>query len=144
MSAQDLGRLRDFARAHHVHYEIEPEEIADRAHHELVGVRLRLLATHERSRLEVPGCPACVELLSELGSFAAHVIAAAGIGDRAETIPAPRKLYQSSEERNADEVALTIRVRCELPEHRRPGAGGEDRCLAAVKERLAEIGVERR
>ncbi len=142
MAQPDLHGLRDFARAHHVHYEVEPEEVTDRSHRELVGVRLRLLATHERARLDAPGCPACVDLLRELSSFADRVVGEAGVAERAETIPATRKLYQSSEDRNADEVALTIRVRCEAPEQRQPGAG-QDRCLAAVTDRLAEVGATR-
>ncbi len=142
MDAQDRTALHEFARKHHVHYEVEREETGGAPQPELVGVRLRLLATHERAKLEAPGCPPCVELLGELRSFADRVVAAAGIADRAETIPAPRKVYQSAEERNADEVALTIRVRCEAPEHRRPG-GGEDRCLGELTDRLAEVGASR-
>ncbi len=143
MEASDRTGLHEFVRRHHVHYEVEPEEVSQGGQRELVGVRLRLLATHERARLDAPGCPACVDLLRELGSFADRVVGEAGIAERAETIPATRKLYQSSEDRSADEVALTIRVRCDAPEHRQPGAG-EDRCLAGVRERLRELGVERR
>jgi hypothetical protein len=142
LEASERGALHEFVRQHHVHYEVEPEEIAEGGRRELVGVRLRLLATHERGRLDAPGCPACVDLLRELGAFADRVVGDAGIAERAETIPATRKLYQSSEDRNADEVALTIRVHCDRPEHRRPGAA-EDRCIGAVRERLAEVGVAR-
>ncbi len=142
MEASDRTQLHEFVRQHHVHWEIEPEEVADGDRRELVGVRLRLLARHERARLDAPGCPACVDLLKELSSFADRVVGAAGVAERAETIPATRKLYQASEDRNADEVALTIRVRCEIPEHRRPGAG-QERCLAAVADRLAEVGATR-
>jgi hypothetical protein len=142
MDATDPAALRDFVRAHHVHYEEEPEEVAERRRREVVGVRLRLLATHERKSLGAPGCPACVELLGELRALADRVVADAGVADRAETIPATRKLYESDEDRSADEVALTVRVRCDAPEHRRPGAGG-DRCVAAVRDRLAALGVAR-
>ncbi|HEX9052246.1 MAG TPA: hypothetical protein VF841_17085 [Anaeromyxobacter sp.] len=142
MEASDRIGLHEFVRRHHVHYGVEREEVADGRRRELVAVRLRLLATHERARLDAPGCPACVELLRELGSFADRVVGAAGLAERAETLPAPRKLYQASGDRNADEVALTIRVRCDAPEHRRAGAG-EDRCVAAVRDRLAEVGVAR-
>jgi hypothetical protein len=142
MEASDRTELHAFVRQHHVHYEVEPEEVADGPRRELVGVRLRLLATHARERLDAPGCPACVDLLRELGSFAERVVGEAGVADRAETIPATRKLYQSSEDRNADEVALTIRVRCDAPEHRQPGAG-QDRCLAAVTDRLSAVGATR-
>jgi hypothetical protein len=137
--------LREFVRRHHVHYEVEPEEATGGGDggRELVGVRLRLLATHEGGTLGAPGCPACVELLGDLRAFADRVVADAGVTDRAELVPATRKLYQSAEERNADEVAVTLRVRCEVAEHRKPGAGGEERCVGAVRERLAEVGVQR-
>ena len=39
--------------------------------------------------------------------------------------------------------ALTVHVRCEVPEHRRPGAG-EDLCLRDVRKRLEALGVPRR
>src|SRR5512133_3559750 len=112
MDANDPTALHAFVREHHLHYEIEPEEVSEGPQRELVGVRLRLLATHERARLDAPGCPTCVDLLGELSSFADRVVGEAGVAERAETIPATRKLYQSAEDRNADEVALTIRVRC--------------------------------
>ncbi len=143
MDAQERSALVDFVRSHHVHYEVEREEVAEGQRRELVGLRLRLLATHEREHLGAPGCPSCVELLRELTAFADRVVGEAGLAERAETIPATRKLYQASGDRNADEVALTIRVRCEAPEDRRPGAAGEERCLAAVRDRLADVGVAR-
>ena len=143
MNSRERAELHDFVRRSHVHYELEPEETTGSPGRELVSVRIRLLATHERERLSTPGCPPCTQLLGELQAFARRVAAEAGVADRAETIPALRKLYQSSEDPNADEVALTLRIRCDAPEHRRPGAG-EDRCLGGVRERLAELGVSRR
>jgi hypothetical protein len=134
--------VREFVRRSHVHYEVEPEETTGSPRPELVGVRLRIFARHEREKLAAPGCQACVGLLEDLQALAELVAADAGVADRAETIPAIRKLYQSPDDRDADEVALTLRVRCEAPEHRRPGAG-EDRCLAGVRERLAALGVAR-
>jgi hypothetical protein len=132
--------LRDFARKCHLHYEVEREESIEGSRRELVGVRLRLLARHERGKLTVPACPACVELLRELSSFAKRVASDAGVGDRAETIPLTGKLYQSSDDKDADEVALTLRVHCDAPDQRQPGAG-EERCWGALRERLAELGV---
>jgi hypothetical protein len=105
-------------------------------------VRLRLLATHDREKLATPGCPACVELLGELRGFADRIATDAGVADRAETIPAARKLYESPGERGADEVAVTLRIRCETPEQRDP-ARGEERTLAPVRDRLSALGVGR-
>lgn len=59
MDPHDPTSLHDFVREHHVHYEVEPEEVAEGRRRELVALRLRLLATHARERLEAPGCPAC-------------------------------------------------------------------------------------
>ena len=143
MDPGEQRALHDFVRAHHVHYEVEPEEVADGRRRELVGVRLRLLAVHATEKVAAPGDPPATELLGELQAFADRVAAEAGLAGRAEAIPAARKLYQSEEERDADEVALTLRVHCEAPEHRQPGAG-EDRCLATLRDRLAELGVQRR
>lgn len=143
MDPQDRTALHDFVREHHVHYEVEPEEVSDGRRRELVGLRFRLLATHAREKLAAPGCPACAGLLDELRAFAERVAEDAGVADRAESIPAARKLYQSPEERDSDEVALTLRIHCEAPEHRRPGAD-EEPCLAALRDRFAELGVARR
>src|SRR5512138_4026534 len=89
MAPRDPGEFSDFVRRHHVHYEVEPEEATGGRDggRELVGVRLRLLATHEGGALGAPGCPACVELLGELRAFADRIVAEAGVGDRAEAIP---------------------------------------------------------
>ena len=143
MDPRERSALHEFVRQHHVHYEVEPEEVAAGRRRELVGLRLRLLATHTREKLAAPGCPACAELLGALREFAERVADDAGLSDRAESIPAARKLYQSDEERDADEVALTLRVHCDAPEHRQPGVG-EERCLATLRERFAELGVQRR
>lgn len=143
MEPRDATQLHEFVRAHHVHYEVEAEDVEEGRERALVGFRVRLLATHPREKLATPGCDACTGLLEELRSFADRVVADAGVGDRAETIPATRKLYQSAEDRDVDEVALTVRVRCDAPEHQDPAAG-EDRCLAGLRDRLAQVGVERR
>lgn len=143
MDPRNEAELQAFVRSSNVHYELEPEETIGTAHPELVGVEVRLLATHARERLAAPGCAACTQLLRDLRGMADRVAADAGVADRVETIPAPRELHQSPEDANADEVALTLRVRCDTPEHRQPGAG-EDRCLAGVRKRLAELGVAQR
>jgi hypothetical protein len=142
MDTRDRTDLHEFARAHHVHYEVEPEEVEGGQGRALAAVRLRLLATHPSERLPAPGCPACTSLLQELRAFAERVVAEAGARDRTETIPAAHKLYQSTEDRNVDEVALTVRIRCDEPADRDPSTG-EDHCLAGLRERLAAVGVER-
>jgi len=137
---QDLGQ---FAREHHVHYEVEPEEVADGERREVVGFQIRLFATHEESKLEAPACPRCVELRSELRSFAERLVAAGDVASRTEIVPATPVLYGSTEVPDADEVALTVRVHCDAADHRGEESG-EDRCLGEVRRRLEAAGVPRR
>jgi hypothetical protein len=143
MEHYDREALGQFARQHHVHYEIDPEEVGDGEERERVGLQVRLFAMHERARLGAPGCRECVELLEALRSFAERLTRGTGAAPRTELLPAPPALYQSAEEPDRDEVALTVRVRCETPEHRRPGSG-EDVCLGDLRQRLEEVGVPRR
>lgn len=138
------GPAREFVREHHVHYEVEPEEVVAPGRREVTGYRVRLFATHGEDRLEDPACPRCVALRAELQEFARTLVPPPGQGDPAELVPsvAP-KLYRSSEVPGADEVHVTLRVVCSAPDHR-VARGPEERCLAPIAARLAELGVPRR
>ena len=137
---EDLAR---FAREHHVHYEVAPEEVAEGDRREVVGFDVRLFATRGESKLPAPACPSCVELLAELRSFAERLVASGDVAGRAEIVPQTPALYESTEVPDADEVALTVRVHCAAPDHR-GGESGEDRCLGEVRRRLEAAGVPRR
>jgi hypothetical protein len=127
-----------------VHYEVQPEEVVEGEERELVGVQLRLFATHaEKPKLEAPACQSCAELLGELRSFAEELVRSGDAASRTEIVPASPKLYQSTEVPDADEVELTLRVHCDSPDHRTRGEG-EDRCLGEIRERLNAVGVPRR
>lgn len=143
METHGHGDLARFAREHHVHYEVEPEEVLEHDRRELVGFQVRLFAMHEKVKLEAPACPSCNELLGELRSFAEEVVRESDAASRTEIVPALPALYQSTEVPDADEVALTLRVHCDSPDHARPG-GGEEPCLAALRQRLDAVGVPRR
>jgi len=144
MEGPDRESLRRFAREHHVHYEVEPEEIVDAEHREVTGWRLRLFATHVEAKLEGPSCPRCVELTNELCGLAARLASDQGAGDTAEVVPrAAPKLYRSTEVPDADEVAVTVRVLCGSPEHRAAGRS-EERCLRPLTHELAGLGIPRR
>jgi hypothetical protein len=134
---------RDFVRAHHVHYEVEPEEVVAPGKREITGWRLRLFATHGEDRLEDPACPRCLELRRELQEFA-RALVPPGEGDQAELVSAAApKLYRSTEVPDADEVLVTLRVLCTSPAHR--GARTpEEGCLAPFTARLSQLGVPRR
>jgi hypothetical protein len=141
MERQDREPLERFAREHHVHYEVEPEVVVEGERREVVGVQLRLFATHGESKLEAPACPRCVDLLRDLRSFADRIVRWGDEADRIEIAPASPALYASTEVPGADEVALAVRVRCDTPEQRR---AGDDRCVAELRERLREVGVPQR
>jgi hypothetical protein len=134
-----LGR---FARERHVHYEVEPEEVVEGERREPVGYQVRLFATHSDEKLGLPSCERCVELLRDLRAFAEGVIAEGDVARRTEIVPASPALYQSPEDSDADEVALTLRLRCSSPEHREEK--GEDRCLGELRQRLDAAGAARR
>ncbi len=129
---------RAFARDHHVHYEVEPEEVTGGEASGVVGFQLRLFATHGESKLPTPSCRRCEALVGELRSFAERLASAADVADRTELVAGSPALYASQEVPGADEVAVTMRVHCD-----REGAS-EDRCLAALRRRLEEAGVPRR
>jgi hypothetical protein len=144
METQGHDALARFAREHHVHYEVQPEEVSAGGQPELVGVRVRLFATHAaKAKLEAPACPSCAELLGELRSFAEQLLRSDDSASRTEIVPALPKLYQSTEVPDADEVALTVRVHCDSPDHRTHGEG-EHRCLGELRERLNAVGVPQR
>lgn len=134
---------REFVREHHVHYEVEPEEVQAPGRREVTGWRVRLFATHGEDKLEDPTCARCVELRRELQEFA-QALVPPDAEDRAELVTgaAPR-IYRSTEVPDADEVHVTLRVLCSTPAHRTDAAKGE-RCLRPIADRLSELGVPRR
>src|SRR6266568_3066746 len=135
---QDREGLGRFGREHHVHYDVEPEVVIEGEHREVVGFDVRLFATYGESKLATPACPRCVELSNELRSFAEHLVSPGDAASWTEIVPAEPVLYQSAEEPDAEEVALTLRVRCDSSDERR--GTGEDRRLVEMKERLDAVG----
>jgi hypothetical protein len=132
---------REFARDHHVHYEVEPEEVTAGEAPGVVGFQVRLFATHGESKLPAPSCRRCAALAAELRSFAERLVSAADVASRTELVEGSPALYQSQEVAGADEVALTLRVRCDATAR---GGSSEERCLAELRRQLDEAGVPRR
>lgn len=143
MELPDREELARFVREHHVHYDVEPETAVQGERREVVGFGIRLFATHGEATLDVPACPRCVELLSGLRAFAERLVSSADAASWTEVMPEPAVLYQSSEVRDADEVALTVRVQRDPGERRAEGAS-DDRRLSALRDRLEALGVPRR
>jgi hypothetical protein len=143
MEIRGREALGGFVKEHHVHYEIEPNVVVQGDRQEVVGYEVRLFATQGESKLPTPACRECYELLADLRSFAERLV---GPGDAASwtgIVPAPRALYESSEVPGADEVALTMHVRCESPDHPQADWGGR-RCMDEIRERLGEAGIPKR
>jgi hypothetical protein len=134
---------RAFVQEHHVHYEVEPEEVDAPGRREVTGWRVRLFATQAAEKLEDPSSPRCVELWHELQEFAQAVVPP-DAEDHAEVVSGmtPR-IYQSTEVPDADEIHVTVRVTCGTPEHRAGAARGEA-CLRPIADRLKQLGVPRR
>ena len=141
MESDERGALQRFVRENHVHYDVDPEEAMPEGENEVVGFDVRLLASHDGS-LKDPTCAKCTSLLSELRGFAARVVASAGAESFTEIVPEPGMLYQSTESRDTDEVAVTLRIRRDEHEQRPEGAS-EDRRLAAMRKYLESLGVRR-
>ncbi len=140
MEIRDRAALERFAREHHVHYDVQPETAVEGQRSEVVGFDVRLLATHEASRLEAPGCPACIDLLSGLRWFAERLVEEDAGAGAVDFLPEPAALRESTELRGADEVALTVRIYRD-PGERAHAAPGEDPRLSALRQRLGAIGV---
>jgi len=142
MELKDREALERFVRANHVHYDVEREQATPaKDENEVVGFDIRLLASHEGS-LQEPGCPKCSELLARLQEFAEKLVAAGDAASWTEIVPEPDMLYQSSEFRDADEVALTLRIHRDEHEHRAEGAEQDGR-FSEIRARLEAVGATR-
>ncbi len=140
MDVREGEALTQFAREHHVHYEVEAEEAGEAQASEVVGFAVRLFATHGEQKVEPPTCPRCLELVHALEGFAERVLAAGDAAERAEIVVGVPTVYQSTEVPGANEVSVAVRVHCHAPEHR----GGEDRCIGDLRHRLDALGIPRR
>jgi hypothetical protein len=148
MEIPDRESLGRFARDRHVHYEVAPEEVQAGDAAGVTAFQVRLFATPgeaapEEAKLGRPASERSTQLLGELRSFAERLLCTGEAAHRAEIVgTAAPALYQSTEDKDADEVAVTVRFRCETPEHGK--AQGEDVCIGEIRRRLDAVGVPRR
>lgn len=131
--------LRQFARDHHVCYEVAEDPPAKKE--AARSFEVRLFATHGDEPLEAPLCPRCVEVSRALKSFASAVVASVDAGGWAEIRESSPVLYASTDPRGPDEVSLSLHV---LGGRRDERAAASDEHLHAVEEALKRLGIGRR
>jgi hypothetical protein len=143
MEIPDRESLGRFARDRHVHYEVAPEEVEAGEAAGVTGFQVRLFATAAEAKLGPPASDESAALTGELRSFAERLLCAGEAAQRAEVVAtAAPAVYQSTEDKDADEVAVTVRFRCESRAHAK--AKGEDVCIGEIRRRLDAVGVPRR
>ena len=139
----EFEQLRDSARRHHVHFEVQPELILERDVRTQVGFQVRVWTVHDKGSHAMPGCVKCQELLAELDRIVQWAIPAEDRLTRVEIERPGAALYDSSEVPGADEVALNIRLT-----HREAYASPVDpcerRCLQQIRQRLRWLGIPER
>jgi hypothetical protein len=143
MEIPDRESLGRFAHDRHVHYEVASEEVPAGEAAGVTGFQVRLFATPGEAKLGEPASEKSAELTGELRSFAERLLCTGESAHRAEILgTAAPALYQSTEDKDADEVAVTVRFRCESPDHAK--GKGEDLCIGEIRRRLDAVGVPRR
>lgn len=139
----DFERLRDSARRHHVHFEVQPELIIERDVRTQVGYQVRVWSVHDKGAHAMPGCVKCRELLAELDGIVQWAIPAEDRPTRVEIERTGAALYDSAEVPGADEVAITIRL-IHREAYATPIDECERRCLQQIRERLRWLGIPER
>lgn len=140
---EDFERLRDSARRHHVHFEVQPELISERDVLTQVGYQVRVWTVHDKGAHAMPGCGKCRELLAELDRIVQWAVPAEDRPTRIEIERPGAALYDSSEVPGSDEVALTIRL-THREAYASPIDACERRCLQQIRERLRWLGIPER
>ena len=135
--------LRDSARRHHVHFEVQPELILERDVLTQVGYQVRVWTVHDKGAHAMPGCVKCRELLAELDRIVQWAIPTEDRPTRIEIERPGAALYDSKEVPGSDEVALTIRL-VHREAYAAPIDACERRCLQQIRERLRGLGIPER
>jgi hypothetical protein len=140
---QETSELVEIARAHHVHFDVEPEVLVRPKERVKVGFDVRLWAVHVRGARALPGCAKCRELAADLLRIAEWATPAGERETRIEIEPFHAALYESTVVPGADEVELTIRL-IHRDGYDQPIDAGEERCLKEMRRRLRALGIAER
>lgn len=140
---QETSELVDIARAHHVHFDVEPEVVVRPRERVKVGFEVRLWAVHARGARALPGCAKCRELAADLLRIAEWAAPTGELTTRIEIEPFHAALYESTVVPGADEVAIAIRL-IHRDGYDRPIDACEERCLKEIRRRLRTLGIAER
>lgn len=136
-----VERLRSLVETHSVCYEARPEERFVDGKIVKVGFELQLYGTHDDGETRLtPGCERCVQTFEDLREIAEWIMPQEERPSQYEIEPYHSALHLSPTRKLRGEVVLTITI-----VHRRgflqPIDECEQRCLAEMKRKLAELGV---
>ncbi|MHB8420450.1 MAG: hypothetical protein ACYDCL_20445 [Myxococcales bacterium] len=134
------GQLRTLARRHAVRYEVLRELQPIGGALTPVGFDLRLWGLHEHPQGTMPGCPECVKVYAALKEIATWTLPEERRPSWYQIQPFDATLRVSPENRQRDEVLLEVQI-LHRHEFLSPIDSCEERCLAEMREKLAELGV---
>ncbi len=140
-SETTVERARGLVEKHSVHYEARPEEQLVDGKIVKIGFALELCGTHEHGETRMtPGCERCVQTFADLREIAEWIMPQQERPSRYEIAPFDSALHFSSTRKLRGEVVLTMKI-----VHRhgyfQPIDDCEQRCLAEMKKKLAELGA---
>lgn len=135
--------LLEIARAHHVHFDVEPEVVVRATDRVKVGFEVRLWAAHARGAHAMPGCSKCRDLAADLRRIAEWAVPSEDRATRIEIEPFHAALYESTVVPGADEIAIAIRL-IHRDGYDRPIDACEELCLKEIRQRLRALGSAER
>lgn len=148
MMAQDsettVERLKSLVEKHSVCCEVRPEEQLVGGKIVKIGFDLELYGTHDHGETRLtPRCEHCVQTFADLREIAEWIMPRDERPSRYEIEPFDGALRLSPKRKLRGEVVLTMKI---VHRHRffQPIDDCEQRCLAEMKKKLAELGARHR
>lgn len=135
--------VRDLARRHHVHYDVDPLVVISERGRQRVGYQVRLWGVYPKGAHPLPGYHAHVGLADDLARIADTVVPEKKAEARAVVGPALPGLYDSRVVPGADEIALPIRL-LSAGAYLEPAGPEADRSLKEIREGLKALGIPER
>ncbi len=140
-SEATVERLKSLVEEHSVHFEARPEEHLVDGKIVKTGFELQLYGTHYHGGTRLtPGCERCVQTFADLREIAEWIMPREQRPSQYEIEPFDSALHLSPTRKMRGEVVLTMKI-----VHRhgffQPIDECEQRCLAEMKKKLAELGA---